>query len=130
MKNEDDLNALPIENEIQNIEKTIHHYFEGTAHSKDDRIKIAFWKDLNLYSVKEGKINVLPGEKYLEYFTKGKNFNRIGKILNIDLEKDAALVKLEIKMPDRNRIAIDYMLLLKINDSWKVIHKSFTDKSF
>ena len=130
VKDEDDLATLPEENEIKNIQKTLHHYIEGTAQSKDERIKKAFWEGLNLYSIKEGEISIMPLEKYLGYFSDDRTYNRIGKILSIDFEKDAALAKLEIKMPDRNRIAIDYMLLLKMNGSWKVVHKSFTNKDF
>lgn len=130
VKDEDDLAALPKENEIPNIQKALHHYMVGTAQSKDKRIKKAFWEGLNLYSVKEGEISTMPGEKYLGYFTGDQTFNRIGKILSIDFEKDAALAKLEIKMPDLNRVAIDYMLLLKMNGSWKIVHKVFTDKDF
>ena len=127
-KDIEDLNAFPVENEIENIEKTINSYFEGTSKSKRELLENIFWENLNLYSVKDENLNIMPRDKYLEYFSKNKTFNRIGKIIDIDFEKDAALVKLEIKMPDRNRVAIDYMLLLKLNGNWKVIHKAFTDK--
>jgi len=130
VKDENDLSSLSEQNEIQNIQSTLLNYIEGTAQSNDERIKKAFWQGLNLYSIKEGEISIMPRGKYLVYFSGDKMYNRIGKILSIDFEKDAALAKLEIKMPDNNRIAIDYMLLLKINGSWKVVHKSFTDKSY
>lgn len=128
VKDDVDLAAIAEENEILNIQKTLYHYMEGTAHSQDERIKKAFWKGLNLYSIKEGEISIMTREKYMGFFSGDKTYKRIGKILSIDFEKDAALAKLEIKMPDRNRIAIDYMLLLKMNGRWKVVHKSFTTK--
>ncbi|MCW5518129.1 nuclear transport factor 2 family protein [Muriicola sp. Z0-33] len=130
VKDEQDLTALPRENEIHNIEKTLLDYMEGTAKSDSDRIESAFWDGLNLYSVKDGAVSKITREKYLGFFSNDKQYRRIGKILSIDYEKDAALAKLEIKMPEHDRIAIDYMLLLKIRGSWKVIHKSFTDKDF
>ena len=128
VKDENDIKATPNENELLNIENTLFDYIHGTAKSDYNRINNAFWNELNLYSIKEGEISVISREKYLNYFSNNKEHYRFGKILNIDYEKDAALAKLEIKIPDKNRIAIDYLLLLKISGSWKVIHKSFTDK--
>jgi len=130
VKDDQDLEAFPKENEIENIEKTLHDYMEGTAKSDSRRIENAFWDGLNLYSVKDGAVIKITRQKYLGFFSNDKQYHRIGKILSIDYEKDTALAKLEIKMPERNRIAIDYMLLLKIRGSWKVIHKSFTDKDY
>ncbi len=50
----------------------------------------------------------------------------IGKIVSIDIENDAASAKIEVDMPNKNRIYTDYLLLLKIKEEWKIIQKSYT----
>ncbi len=117
-------------NELARIQSTLDDYMEGTATSNINRLRKAFHEDLNLYYVKDGAITIIPGTQYLENFRDGRKFNRIGKILSLDYEDNAAIAKLQILMPDRNRIAIDYLLLLKINQQWTIIHKSFTSKNY
>lgn len=127
-----DASELQVKNneELAKIQATLNDYMFGTATSNINRLKKAFHEDLNLYYIKEGEIAIIPGSQYLANFDDGKQYNRIGKILSIDYEDDAAVAKLQILMPDRDRIAIDYLLLLKLNQQWTIIHKSFTTKSY
>lgn len=112
--------------EIAQIETTLLDYIEGTANGQSERIKRAFHPDLNLYTVSNDSLRIRSGKKYIENFKKGKKNNRIGKIISVDYQKDAAIAKIEIDMPDYKRIYTDYLLLLKINDSWQIIHKTYT----
>ena len=114
------------QNERENIKKALYHYIEGTANGEPERVKKAFHKDLNLYSIRKGELNVWDGKKYVGNIKPGRKSNRIGKIISIDYENNAAMAKLEIDMPDAKRIYTDYMLLLKVKGTWKVIHKSYT----
>lgn len=116
--------------ELQLINETLQHYIQGTANGQPDRLTKAFDKNFNLYYIKEGALRIIDGEKYIGNFTQGKKNNRIGKVLSIDYEGDAAIAKIEVLMPERNRIAIDYLLLLKMKKKWKIIHKSFTSKKY
>ncbi|MGB5818205.1 MAG: nuclear transport factor 2 family protein [Saonia sp.] len=121
------------EDESSNITKlnaTLLDYIEGTANGQLSRIHKAFQKGFNLYYVKEGTITILEGEKYLGNFKEGKKNNRIGKVLGVDFEGDAAFGKVEVRMPERERRVIDYLLLLKIEGDWKIIHKSFTTQNY
>jgi len=118
------------QNEIILINETLINYIEGTSSGEPNRLKQAFHKDFNLYYIKKDSLSVIDGEKYINNFKLGKKNNRIGKVLSIDYEGDAAIAKIEVLMPDRDRIAIDYMLLLKIKGEWKIIHKSFTSKNY
>ena len=90
----------------------------------------AFHKDLNLYSVRKGELSIWKGEKYIGNIKVGRKSNRIGKIISIDYENNAAMAKLEIDMPGAKRVYTDYMLLLKIKGVWKVIHKSYTFRPY
>lgn len=116
--------------EIEQISKTLMHYIEGTANGEPERLKEAFDKDFNLYFVKNDSLQIWSGEGYINRIAPGKKNNRIGKIISIDYENDAATAKVEIDMPGRKRIYTDYFLLLKMKGKWKIIHKSFTFKDY
>ncbi len=118
------------QSEIENINKTLYDYIEGTANGEPDRLKNAFDKNFNLYFVKNDSLNIWSGKKYIDNIKPGQKSNRIGRVLSIDFEGDAAVAKIEILMPGPKRIYTDYLMLLKVNGSWKIIHKSFTFKNY
>jgi hypothetical protein len=112
--------------EHENITKTLMDYIEGTANGEPNRVKRAFHEDLNLYTVAGDSIRVWNGQNYVGGIKEGNKSNRIGRIVSIDIENDAASAKIEILMPDRKRKYTDYLLLLKYQGQWKIIHKSYT----
>ncbi len=116
--------------EIEEINKTLFDYIEGTANGQPERLKRAFHPDFNLYFISKDTIRVWSGKKYIENVKSGVKSNRIGKVISIDFEGNAASAKIEIDMPGLKRIYTDYLLLLKVNNSWKIIHKSFTFKNY
>ena len=112
--------------EIDEIVQTLMYYIEGTAHGEPDKLRKAFHPDFNLYSVtKEDSLRIWKGEDYIGRIVPGRKSNRIGKILSIDLENNAAMAKAEILIPHW-RVFTDYFLLLKYEGSWKIVHKSYT----
>ena len=112
--------------DLEAITATLNDYLEGTANGEPERGTQAFHKDLNLYSIKNDTLSVWNGQNYITGITPGRKSNRIGRIVSIDYENDAAIAKIEILMPGPQRIYTDYMMLLKIEGSWKIVHKSFT----
>ena len=117
---------LQAQTEFELIQKTLLDYIEGTANGEPERVRNAFHKDLKLYHIANDSLVVWSGENYVNNITRGKKNNRIGRIVSIDYENDASNAKIEIIMPDRKRIYTDYLLLLKYEGKWKIIHKSFT----
>mgnify|MGYP000076198741 CR=1 FL=1 len=114
--------------EIAQITSTLMDYIEGTANGEPDRLRSAFHPDFNLYTVTtEDSLRIRSGEKYITNVKEGEKANRIGRIVSIDYEKDAAIAKAEILIPN-SRVFIDYFLLLKYEGSWKIVHKSYTWK--
>ena len=118
------------QSEIEEINKVLYDYIEGTANGEPDRLREAFDEDFNLYFVREDSLQVWSGKQYIDNVKLGRKNNRIGKVLSIDYEGDAAMAKIEILMPNRKRIYTDYLMLLKVNKQWKIIHKSFTFKNY
>jgi len=116
--------------EIEYITETLMNYIEGTSNGELDKLRKAFHPEFNLYSVtKEDSLRIWRGKDYIRNFEEGKKNNRIGKIISIDYEKDAAIAKAEIIIPDW-RIFTDYFLLLKYEGTWKIVHKSYTWRPF
>ena len=112
--------------EIASITATLMDYIEGTANGQPERLRRAFHPDFNLYTVTaEDSLRIRSGEAYISNIQVGEATNRIGRIISIDYEKDAAIAKAEIVIPNW-RIFTDYFLLLKYEGSWKIVHKSYT----
>lgn len=115
-----------IKSEIGQITETLILYIEGTANGQPDRLRKVFHPDFNLYTVTtEDSLRIRSGEKYISNVKEDEKSNRIGRIISIDYEKDAAIAKAEIVIPNW-KIFTDYFLLLKYEGSWKIVHKSYT----
>jgi CubicO group peptidase (beta-lactamase class C family) len=112
--------------ETELITRTLNDYIEGTSNGQPQRLKNAFHPDFNLYFVGKDSLKIWSGKEYIDNIKEGEKNDRIGKIISIDFENDAASAKIEIDIPSRERIYTDYLLLLKYQGSWKIIHKSFT----
>ena len=121
--------AQSSKSEIELITTTLMDYIEGTANGEPERLRKAFHSDFNLYTIEKDSLRIRSGEKYISNVKKGEKTNRIGRIISIDYEKDAAIAKAEIVIPNW-RIFTDYFLLLKFEGSWKIVHKSYTWRDY
>ncbi|WP_136668488.1 nuclear transport factor 2 family protein [Flavobacterium sp. H122] len=118
-------NTLIEKSNLDQIRETLLHYIEGTANGQPERLRKAFHPKFNLYTVTKDTLWTRSGEQYINNFHEGEKTNRMGRIISIDFEKDAATAKVEIIASD-TRLFTDYFLLLKYQDSWKIVHKSYT----
>ncbi|MBO6584948.1 MAG: nuclear transport factor 2 family protein [Gracilimonas sp.] len=116
--------------ELELIQETLTDYIEGTANGEPDRLHKAFHPDFNLYTViGDDSLRVWDGQDYISGFREGRKSTRIGRIISIDHENNAATAKVEIVMPNRG-VYTDYFLLLKLKEGWKIIHKTYTGRDF
>ena len=122
--------TLSAQSEIEKINKVLYDYIDGTANGEPDRLRNAFDENFNLYFVANDSLKLWSGKQYINNVKPGRKSNRIGKVISIDHEGDAAMARIEIVMPARKRIYTDYMLLLKYNGNWRIVHKSFTFKNY
>ena len=118
------------QSEIESINKVLYDYIEGTANGQPERLRDAFDEGFNLYFVKNDSLNTWSGKNYINHVKPGQKSNRIGKVRSIDNEGNAAIAKIEVLMLGLRRIYTDYLLLLKTNQKWKIIHKTFTFKKY
>lgn len=119
----------PEKSDFEQITETLTDYIEGTANGEPERLRKAFHPDFNLYTVTKDSILIRSGEQYISNIKVGEKNNRIGRIISIDYEKDAAIAKAEIVVPNW-RIFTDYFLLLKYQGSWKIVQKSYTWREY
>jgi CubicO group peptidase (beta-lactamase class C family) len=118
--------CLIAQSETELITQTLNDYIEGTANGQPERLKRAFHPDFNLYFIGQDSLRIWSGTEYVSNIKEGEKNDRKGKIVSIDFVNNAASATIEIDIPSRKRIYTDYLLLLKYQGSWKIIHKSFT----
>ncbi|TBW26572.1 nuclear transport factor 2 family protein [Gramella sp. KN1008] len=117
------------QSDLEQITETINHYMEGTSNGEPDRIKEAFHENLNLYSITEDQtLKTWNGKEYISIFKEGQKNNRVGRIISIDFENNAAIAKAEILIPGK-KLYTDYFMLLKIEGEWKIVHKAYTSRA-
>ncbi|WP_342119001.1 nuclear transport factor 2 family protein [Pseudoduganella sp. OTU4001] len=118
------------QSDAEQITNTLNDYIEGTANGEPDRLKKAFHPDFKLYGVSDAnELLIRSGEQYIANFTPGQKTDRIGRIISIDFENNAASAKVEVIVPKFSRVYTDYFLLMKYQGAWKIVQKSFTWKS-
>jgi putative intracellular protease/amidase/alpha/beta superfamily hydrolase len=123
--NELNLASGESKSDLDQVRETLMDYIEGTANGEPQRLRKAFHPKFNLYTVANDTLWTRSGEQYINLFKDGERSNRLGRIIDIDIEKDAATAKVEIIASD-TRIFTDYFLLLKYEGAWKIIHKSYS----
>ncbi|MGB4773451.1 MAG: serine hydrolase [Chitinophagaceae bacterium] len=114
------------ESDLAEVTEVLMDYIEGTANGQPERLKRAFHSDFNLYYVDRDTLRVWKGSDYIGNIKLGERNDRKGRIVSINIVNNAASATVEIDIPSRKRIYTDYMLLLKYQGGWKIIHKSFT----
>lgn len=115
--------------DYEQISETLMDYINGTANGDTAQVRKAFHPDFNLYTVTKDSLWIRSGEQYISNIKIGEKNNRIGRIIAIDYEKDAAMAKAEIAVPDW-RIFTDYFLLLKYKGRWRIVQKSYTWREY
>lgn len=120
-----DLKKAPEKNDLEQITEILLDYIEGTANGQPERLRKAFHKNFNLYTVEADTLWIRSGEQYIANIKAGEKLNRIGRIISIDIVNDAAIAKAEIIVPNW-RTFTDFFLILKYEGIWKIVHKSYT----
>lgn len=115
--------------EIEAIEKVVWTYLDGLYEGDTGKLGQAFHEVSHLYSMDKGGVADLPREKWFELVksrpsAKSKGLKRTDRIVSIDLSgPETAFVKLECSI--HPRYFVDYLTLLKLENGWKVVSKTF-----
>ena len=114
-----------VKNDLELVRETLLDYIEGTANGQPERLRKAFHRDFNLYTVAKDSLWIRSGEVYISNVKVGEKVNRIGEIVSVDIEKDVAVAKVSIIVPGFRRFT-DYFLLVKYGGAWKIVQKSYS----
>ena len=115
--------------EIEAIEKVVWTYLDGLHEGDTGKLAKAFHEVSHLYSMEQGGVADLPRAKWFEFVkgrpsAKSRGLPRTDRIISIDLSgPETAFVKLECSI--HPRYFTDYLLLLKLEDGWRIVSKSF-----
>jgi pimeloyl-ACP methyl ester carboxylesterase len=115
---------LTKKNDFLEVEKTITNYFEGRKNANLKQLQSAFSKNAKLYTTKNNSELIIPLESYINKVKTDGKQKVTTKILNGDITGNIANFKTKFSYPKLSYT--DYLTLLKTNDSWKIISKTFT----
>jgi len=110
------------------ITETLSNYIEGSTNGQPDLLRTAFHEDLNLYYAKDGELKTWSGVDYIKDTKEGVPTGEVGKIISIDYENNIAVAKVQIAHPEASAPYIDYFMLVKLSEGWKIIHKMFAKR--
>lgn len=114
--------------EEQGISEVLQLYIHGTANTQPQEIAEAFYENADLLLTKAKQpVWRVSAKEYVSWYSKAKvgtKTGRAGNILNIDVEGDIATAKVEIFNTAKDQYFIDFLLLRKIDDQWKIISKT------
>ena len=111
--------------DIQSIEKTINHYFDGMINHDAESVENAFHPTAIMKWNEEGKyMEVNAVQALSDYLNSNEPVETKTKIVAINVVGDAANVQLELEY--ETFYFVDFMHLMKIEEEWKIVSKTYT----
>jgi len=121
------------QNETAAISEVLKLYETGTAYNYPEKIKSAFLPEANMFlDHKDKPLFIMKVEEYAARMdaSKAGEFNgRVTNVLSIEQFEGIATVKLEVLLPEANLRFIDFLLLKKLENGWKIISKTAASES-
>jgi len=117
--------------EIEKIKKAVKCYIDGTIEQDYNLIFKGWHQDGKMMALNEDKTLKIYDrsiwQKWYENTKKNPDVKRSSEILNIDFEGVAANAKVKtiVETPEGTTIYMDYLNLLKIEDTWQIANKIF-----
>jgi len=119
---------LDVQSALEQITKAVDNYFKGMYHSDTERLKKAFHPDAHLKGYIKGNLADIPLQDWLKKIEEtpppadnGEEYDM--KIVSVDITDTAACVKVaDLYLGLR---FTDYLSLLKIENNWVIVNKTF-----
>jgi len=117
--------TLAQDTNLSSIENTINLYFDGMINHNSASIKKAFTPTASMKWVEKGEYKEVNATAALTgYLDSNEASKSVARITSINRQGDAANVGLEIEY--ETFTFVDYMHLLKINNEWLIVSKTYT----
>lgn len=108
------------------VRETLGLYFRGHATGDGDYFRKAFHPEAKLFAIRDGKFWELPSGDYAARAS-GRpapdEARRTRRVESVDITGNVAVAKLVLDYPEVR--FTDYMTLLKVEGSWKIVNKAF-----
>ena len=124
------IHATVGQSDFEQVGQTLKLYINGTANGEPNEVVKAFHQDLNLYSIRKNELHIWYGKEYIKGIKEGEKNSRKGKVISIHIVDKIANAIVEIDVPTIKRKFTDFMLLAKINNQWRIIHKAYTSQKY
>ncbi len=106
---------------------TVNRYLEGISQPEtaQENIQKAFYSSTNLHRIDDkGDLHFMPRDVLVKRAISGKIPKHKSHILKVEVTNNMAFAKIQLDMLDRD--FYDYLTLLKIGSSWKIVSKTYT----
>ena len=112
--------------EQQLVESTLNCYMEGLLENDANKLKISFHKTATMRWFIDGYKEVNAAEALISSLARFPRKNMKTNIISVNISGNAANAHLELIGEDV--VYIDFMNLLKIDGTWKIVNKIFNKK--
>lgn len=110
--------------DLQLIEKTINHYFDGMINHNAKSIEKAFHPTASMKWNGEKYMEVNAVKALSDYVNSNAPVKTKTNIVAINIVGDAANAQLELEYA--TFYFIDFMHLMKVDGAWKIVSKTYT----
>jgi len=120
------INASP--NDEDAIKQTLESYVSSVDQKDSDKLEDVFFKDATLIGMNNitKKMTELSDDALIAQVKNGMvgGWKRNLKIHSIDVSGSTAMAKIEVS--DAKLKQIEYVTLIKVDESWKIVNSTFT----
>jgi hypothetical protein len=110
--------------EFTEVEKTVNAYFEGRRTANIKLLSEVFAENAELFAVLDNELRKIPVKEYFEKVKADGPSKVTTTILYGNRVNNIAFFKTKFQYQDKE--FQDYLTLLKVNDHWKIVSKTFT----
>ena len=121
--------------DLEQIEKVVQLYFDALNKHDFGKIEEAFWLEAKILGItpkNNFRINTTDNweERFRDPADKELEEKTTTSIEDIDISGNAAVAKVKwiIKETEQTFECIDYLSLLRIENTWKIVNKSWSGK--
>jgi|TARA_R110002096_G_scaffold266710_1_gene460307 Putative lumazine-binding len=119
-------NSSVFADDFAEIKGVLQKYIDGTSQGKPELVEEAFLPTLEVqYVWEDGVFRRITGSDYIANIKPGIAVDRVANIASIEVTGNAAIAKITIIFKQEH-VYTDYLLLLKLNDGWRVSNKIAT----
>ncbi len=108
------------------VRAALEHYLQGHATGDGAHFRLAFHPEAKLFWIRDGQLMQRTSEEYIAGASgrpAADEAQRRRRIVDVRVSGTAASAVVELDYPATR--FVDYMSLVKVGDSWKIINKTF-----